>query len=319
MNGIRPEDIEKAREMDLFTYLRYCEPQELVHVSGNTYCTREHDSLKISNGAWMWFSRGFGGWTALDYLIKVKGYEFLDAVRIINQQEKIEAPVFNYPKPKEKKLLLPKKSPDNNAITKYLFDRGIDLGIIRHCIKEELIYESLPYHNVIFLGKDKDEIPRYAAYRATNGSRILGDAAGSDKRYSFRILGKESDSIHVFESAIDLLSYATLMKKNDKDWQKENFLSLAGVYAVRLSGVSKVPSVLQSCLVEDEKIKTVYLHLDNDRAGRIATSGIEESLKGHVEVIDEPPPYGKDFNDYLCKVNAEEMKRKRERKGYYER
>ena len=141
MNGIRPEDIEKAREMDLFTYLRYCEPQELVHVSGNTYCTREHDSLKISNGAWMWFSRGFGGWTALDYLIKVKGYEFLDAVRIINQQEKIEAPVFNYPKPKEKKLLLPKKSPDNNAITKYLFDRGIDLGIIRYCIKEELIYE----------------------------------------------------------------------------------------------------------------------------------------------------------------------------------
>lgn len=116
-----------------------------------------------------------------------------------------------------------------------------------------------------------------------------------------------------------ILSYATLMKKNDKDWQKENFLSLAGVYAVRLSGASKVPSVLQSCLVEDEKIKTVYLHLDNDRAGRIATSGIEESLKDHVEVIDEPPPYGKDFNDYLCKVNVEEMKRKRERKGYYER
>ncbi len=32
------------------TYLRNYEPQELVHVSGNTYCTREHDSLRISNG-----------------------------------------------------------------------------------------------------------------------------------------------------------------------------------------------------------------------------------------------------------------------------
>ena len=36
--------------MDLLTYLRNYEPQELVHVSGNTYCTREHDSLRISNG-----------------------------------------------------------------------------------------------------------------------------------------------------------------------------------------------------------------------------------------------------------------------------
>ena len=36
--------------MDLLTYLRNYEPQELVHVSGNTYCTEEHDSLRISNG-----------------------------------------------------------------------------------------------------------------------------------------------------------------------------------------------------------------------------------------------------------------------------
>lgn len=62
------EEIEKAREVDLFTYLQACEPQELVHVSGNVYCTREHDSLRISNGKWCWFSRGIGGYSALDYL-----------------------------------------------------------------------------------------------------------------------------------------------------------------------------------------------------------------------------------------------------------
>ena len=55
------EEIEKARQVDLFTYLQTCEPQELVHVSGNVYCTREHDSLRISNGKWCWFSRGIGG------------------------------------------------------------------------------------------------------------------------------------------------------------------------------------------------------------------------------------------------------------------
>ena len=72
MAFIPPETIEKARQVDLLTYLKVCEPNELVHISGNHYCTREHDSLKISNGKWYWFSRGFGGYNALDYLVKVK-------------------------------------------------------------------------------------------------------------------------------------------------------------------------------------------------------------------------------------------------------
>ena len=80
MPYIPPETVSKAREMDLLTYLRNYEPEELVHFGGSTYCTREHDSLKIANGKWCWFSRGIGGTSALDYLIKVKEIPFLDAV-----------------------------------------------------------------------------------------------------------------------------------------------------------------------------------------------------------------------------------------------
>lgn len=83
MAYIAAEDILKAKEMDLMTYLRNYEPQELVHVSGNTYCTREHDSLRISNGKWYWFSQDIGGRSALDYLIKVKGLSFMEAVEAI--------------------------------------------------------------------------------------------------------------------------------------------------------------------------------------------------------------------------------------------
>ena len=68
MPYIPPEVVAQAREMDLLTYLRTYELQELVHFGGSTYCTREHDSLKISNGKWCWFSRGIGGYSALDYL-----------------------------------------------------------------------------------------------------------------------------------------------------------------------------------------------------------------------------------------------------------
>ena len=81
MPYIAPEVITEAKRMDLLTYLREYEPGELVKFSSNTYTTRTHDSLKISNGKWMWWSRGIGGKSALDYLIKVRGMDFVQAFR----------------------------------------------------------------------------------------------------------------------------------------------------------------------------------------------------------------------------------------------
>ena len=93
MPYIAPEVIQEVKRMDLLTYLKSYEPYELVRFSGNVYTTKTHDSLKISNGKWMWWSRGIGGRSALDYLIKVKGYAFLDAVQTIAGQAAIEPPV----------------------------------------------------------------------------------------------------------------------------------------------------------------------------------------------------------------------------------
>ncbi|MFR4560725.1 MAG: topoisomerase, partial [Flavonifractor plautii] len=57
------EQIQQARQVDLLTYLQCHDPGELVHVSGGTYCTKSHDSLKISNGKWCWWSHNIGGST----------------------------------------------------------------------------------------------------------------------------------------------------------------------------------------------------------------------------------------------------------------
>lgn len=85
---IDPDVLERVRQIDLLSYLREFEPSNLVKVKGtsNVYCTAEHDSLKISNGKWYWWSRGFGGYSALDYLIKVKEYDFVEAVEILTGQ-----------------------------------------------------------------------------------------------------------------------------------------------------------------------------------------------------------------------------------------
>lgn len=303
MPYIAPEVITEAKRMDLLTYLRTYEPNELVRYSGNTYCTREHDSLKISNGKWMWWSRGIGGKSALDYLIKVKGLDFVEAVETIMGQCAVSAPVYE----KESRsyenqpLLLPQKSPSNDVVTQYLFSRGIDYEIINYCLDKEIIIESLPYHNVVFIGYDEKKEAKYAAFRATNSSRIMGDCNGSKKQFSFRLINEESTEVHLFECAIDLLSYATLAKMEGREWNKLNLVSLSGVYSPnRETEKSKVPVTLKNLLEKNKNINRIVLHFDNDIAGRKAANALKIILKDRYQVVDDSPKCGKDVNDFLC-------------------
>ena len=107
MPYIPSEVVSRAKQMDLYTYLHDYEPQELVHLGGSTYCTREHDSLKISNGKWYWFSQSIGGRSALDYLIKVRGIPFKEAVETIVGCRAVQ-PVVPAPRkePPKRSLLL---------------------------------------------------------------------------------------------------------------------------------------------------------------------------------------------------------------------
>ena len=318
-------NLQSIKDVDLLSFLQQFEPHNLVHVSGNTYCTQEHDSLKISNGMWYWFSRGIGGRSALDYLIKVKGIPFTEAVGMILERAAEMPPVShvqaNSPshlgtpdragsldkseaegqlkKEQKKELLLPKAvegRPDR--VIAYLVDRGIDRLLIESCINHKLIYESADYHNAVFVGYDQEGVARYAAIRGTRGP-YKGEATGSDKRFSFSLcLPRQPPTVHVFESAIDLLSYATLEHRAGRDWRGDALLSLAGVFKQKREKV--VPVALAQFLSDHPSVKTVCLHLDNDEIGRSATKGIIEGLSDQpYEVINQPPCRGKDVNDQL--------------------
>jgi len=299
-----PDVIQKVKELDLYTYLKNYEPDELVHFSRGTYMTRTHDSLKISNGMWYWFSQGVGGKTALEYLIRVRDYSFIEAVEIILGKSKISPPIQYKQKEKVQnvRLLLPKKASDNEQVIKYLVGRGIDKDIIQECIDNDLIYQQYQNNNVVFVGYDKFKTPRYAGVRATNSSRYMQDAYGSHKAFSFKLDSLDkNDSVHLFESAIDLLSYATLMKLDNKEWYNANLLSLAGVYQpAKKIDESKIPLALNYYLNQNQNIKKIILHFDNDSAGRIATMALKTILPKQYEVVDDPPKVGKDFNDFLC-------------------
>ena len=297
MPFIPPEQLAHAREMDLLTYLRCCEPDELVSVGGNVYATKSHDSLKISNGEWYWWSRGVGGSSALDYLTTVRKLSLLDAVqRVLSAGG---AALAEPPRRKvcpTKSFCLPSKHADNRRVFSYLRGRGIDPEIINHCIKHGLLYESEQYHNCVFVGL-AGERPAYAMQRGTlQEKRFVGEVAGSDKQYSFAVPVTPSDSptLCVFESAVDALSYLTLLKLRGKDWRKANTLSLGGVGKKD----QQLPPALSRYLKDAPHISRIVLCMDNDEPGR-AAAAVLKGLLGGYEVIDRPPARGKDYNDLL--------------------
>lgn len=237
-------------------------------------------------------------------MTEVKGYSFIDAVKIIVEKEKFQPPVKAIA-PKKKRvynLKLPPKSPTDDKVKEYLIGRGIDESIIDYCLEHNIIFESLPYHNAVFVGFNEQNKPKYAAFRATENKRIMGECEGSDKSYSFK-LTNDNSNIHLFESAIDLLSYATLVKMHGKDWQNVSMISLAGVYTPKEKiEESKIPKALVIYIKSHPYIEKIYLHLDSDYAGRLATKTLKIILPTeypNIEIVDNPVPRGKDVNDFL--------------------
>lgn len=289
------EEIQEAQRTDLLTYLQTDEPDELVRC-GSGYQTRTHDSLKISNGLWHWYSRGIGGRTALDYLIHVKGMDFIAAVQLLRgsrvsmrlppQKQDAEPVPF----------VLPEKCPDPARVTAYLMGRGISYDIIAWCLDNGTLYEADRYHNAVFVGRDAQGTPRYAMQRST-GDRVLKlEVAGSDKHFSFSVRGT-GNVLMVAESAIDALSVATIIQRSGGRWQSCHYLSLGGVSAKQNS--NDLPLALEQYLSDHPEILSIRLMLDNDEAGRLAAQRILSNLGNQYDAKAIFPRQGKDFNEEL--------------------
>lgn len=307
MPGVTREQIDRAKQWDLLSYLQTYEPGELKKTGPREFCTVTHDSLKISNGKWHWTTRGFGGRTALDYLIKVRDMPFVEAVRTLCGES---APVLSQPvtRPPEppRAFVLPETARCATAAVSYLQHRGIDSEIISRCMKAGIFYESKKYRNCVFVGKDKEGKARFACMRGTMGD-YKADAPGSDKRFNFCLPSSDPSSglLAVFESPIDALSLATLRKAKHTAWDKCNYLSLGGT----------APLALLQFLKDHPEIKRVYLCLDNDKAGLDGMARIEAAIQGDKElqgraltVERKPPPatHGKDYNELLRAKLAEQ-------------
>ena len=168
----------------------------------------------------------------------------------------------------------------NRMISEKTVDKFIDLG---------LIYESTPYHNIVFIGKDSDGTVRFASLRGTydgKGKAFKCDVRGNDKHYGFHLSADNSDTIRVFEGAIDLMSFY-------------DATGLDSDHLLALGMTADVP--LERYLSDHPDIKKIYLNLDNDNPGIEAATRIEmkyETLGYTVKNLGSPKGY-KDYNEWL--------------------
>lgn len=307
MEYIAPERIRKAREMDLLTYKQLYEPWDLIPTGANSFKLKSEPALKLSNGKWCWWDHdAAGGKSALKYLEKVKGMEWQEAVKHIegvsgapDYSRRIEENRTRNDAQKE--LILPEKNATSYRMERYLTGRGISMNVIKYCEEKGLLYEDGKYHNAVFLGFDGDK-PAYAFCRGTGDKKVMIEARGSRKEHSFRMMAEEKNTqVHVFEAAIDALSYASLMEMYGVDFRKKNLLSLGGIAGGRTENGSEIkpPPALLNYLSDNPQTEAVVLHLDSDEPGRSAAEKIKKLLDGTVTIKDSPPPEGKDCNDFL--------------------
>ena len=283
------EQIIRANQTDLVSFLSA--QGEQLGKSGKEYRWKKHDSVTVSGNRWYRHSQGRGGYP-VDFVMEFYNATFPEAVKkLIGEEGEGRNSTCPAPSPD---FRLPEKEENNEKIIRYLTEnRGIEKNLVEEWISSGDIYEEKKHHNVVFVGRDADGIPRYAHCRGTSEIKYRGDVAGSDKSCGFCHRGTDNQ-LFVFEAAIDLLSFIQLFPK---DWKKRSYLSLGGI-----SGVA-----LRAFLSERPQITSVFLCLDNDHAGNEACEKLAGEIPDGYRVI-RLKPARKDWNEILCDENADRKK-----------
>ncbi len=310
MPWVSEEEICAAREMTAIEYLRRYQPDRLQKASArNEWQLTDHDSFKINGitSKWHWKSRDIGGQSALNFLIHVDGMAFVDAVRLLCDENPSYIP-SPQPERERKPFVLPVRYKNCSRIRKYLAGRGISGDVMEYCIRLGILYESAPYHNAVFVGTDGTGKARYAFLRGiydTPGKVFRIEQAGSEKFYSFCIPPEEeSTRVAVYEAGIDAMAHMTLEGGTAEKYR----LALGGISAPKEGEARKNmkrPAALEHFLKEHPEIREIEICTDNDFAGRWACSHIREAYGERYQITENlPPEDGMDYGD-MAKREAE--------------
>ena len=166
--------------------------------------------------------------------------------------------------------------------------KEIDEDVIETFVDKNMIFESADYHNAVFVGFDKNGVPRHANKRGIlKGSTFKGNADGSLDEFAFHWIGT-NNKLFLMEAPIDMLSFICMNKEN---WKENNYAASCSIS----------DRVLFQCLKDYPHINEVYIAYDSDIYGQRAAKRTKAKLdnlggyESHILV-----PENKDWNeDYL--------------------
>ena len=285
------EQKDKARTTNLVDLLQ--RQGEHLKRSGAEYQWRDgSNKVTIRGNLWYHQYEEVGG-DAIDFVRKFYNKDYPEAMEYLlngyGGTLSVAPPVKREPKGFE----MPLRNDNMRRVYAYLLQqRGLSREVVNAFAHKQMIYESLPHHNAVFVGYDTEGVPRHAHKRGTGSqSTYKGNAEGCTPEYSFHWNGT-SNKIFLFEAPIDMLSYISM---NPYQWQTNTYAASCSV----------ADRVLFQCLKDNPNIKEVYICLDNDTAGQTAAKRISDKLFVQGYKTEILTPTHKDWNEDLIILQKE--------------
>lgn len=178
MAHLEEDIIERAKNTDMIALLESEEGFSFKSTYGEReFKCIEHNSLVVNGNRrrWYWNSRQVGGNNAIDYLVKIRGMNFRDAVlHLVGDREQTaympirKAVTENVSVSKPVRFVLPEQAhfPDgrrnySNIIAYLNKGRGIDMNIINTLIASGQIYQGVQYNGLHIVGYNDEGMAFY--------------------------------------------------------------------------------------------------------------------------------------------------------------
>lgn len=267
---------------------------ETLKRSGKEYEWRNGSEKVTIRGNLFYHQYEGEGGDAIDFVRRFYNLDYPEAMEYLlggtNGTLKTAQPVSQKP---PEPFVLPKRNDNMRRVFAYLLSkRGIDRDVLYTFVRENMIYESAEYHNVVFVGYDKDGKAVHANMRGTGGEfTFKGNAPNGIPEYSFHRTGTD-DTLYLFEAPIDMLSYISLHKDG---WKQHSYAAGCGVS----------DRVLFQMLIDNPNLEKIYLCLDSDDAGQKAAKRISDRMRFSGLKTEILIPIHKDWNEDLLLNESE--------------
>lgn len=264
---------------------------------------KEHDSCIIDTRitkekpfeSFYWNSRGVGG-DIFDFLTKYEGldnktaYKQLVNLKPINKTKPVVKAVQSKPYDPTRLVGVNGEHKDVKAYLELV--RGIETTTVNKLFDKGLLRE-LSNGNAAFIWKDKNNnevgseiqgtVINHEKYGKRGTLKKISPNSKSSYGFNFDGEGSKRDTLYVFESPIDALSFNQILNKSG--------FAMHGT-AVSLNGAGSKLKTIDNILKERPTLNQVCLALDSDRAGISAVIKFikehKELQKNVVEINDKP-------------------------------